>query len=289
MKIAVFYPSEGTAWSITKGVCSALSRMGHEVLDCNEHFGDSLEEQNLIFVSGPEYLWRSIRDKYPLWDKLSMPKVGWLHETVEREDYDTNRIAVDGKLPVEELKKFTPHLFTPAVQDQKHGMQFLPCGVDTKMFHPRGKSIWCDSIYTGSIYKKRRAVLEAYPEIRTLSGYRDYATVEEYAMAIANASVVLILPSLTEASNARTFEVLASRTALIAPFMIFPDTLFSHGKHLMFYQGNPAKCFEEMTPSMAEKLAQRGYEEVMENHTIEHRLKKVLSLTIRPLRFSRKR
>src|ERR1700692_1859036 len=105
MRIAVFYPAGNTAWSITKGVRDTFSRMNHEVTDCGSDYTGPLNH-DLIFVSGPEYLCKSLRASYPQWDNFPMPKVGWLHETVEREDYSTNSIAVDGKLPIEELKRF---------------------------------------------------------------------------------------------------------------------------------------------------------------------------------------
>jgi len=288
MKIAVFYPAGSTAWSITKGVCSAFSRMGHEVTDCGDSYTGELSH-DLIFVSGPEYLWKKLRSMYSLWDEIRAPKVGWLHETVEREDYGTNPVAVDGKLPISEIKKLTSYLFTPAIQDQKYELTFLPFGVDTKMFHPTQKEHDFGSIYTGSLYKARRNFLEKYPEVRTLAGYREYSTVEEYAEAISRASVVLNLPSLSAASNTRTFEVLASKTALITSAMYFPDSLFKHGEHLLYYQDSPASAFSELNPTIAERLAQQGYEEVIKRHTIEHRLHEILRLINRPLRkFSRK-
>ncbi len=286
MKIAVFYPAGYTAWSITKGVCDTFSRMGHEVTDCGADYTGPLNH-HLVFVSGPEYLWRRLREVYPEWDALPMPRVGWLHETVEREDYATNSIAIDGKLPIEEIKKLTPSLFTPATQDRKYGLQFLPFGVDTKKFFPRDKDSG-GKLYTGSLYKKRKDVLSMYPEIRTLAAYRDYETVEEYAKGIGDAEIVLNLPSLSEASNTRTFEVLASRTALITPAMAYPDALFEHGKHLLYYKGSPALAFEE-AKSIFREIAWQGYEEVLKKHTIKHRLEEVLVSIHRPVRFHRSR
>jgi hypothetical protein len=288
MRIAVFYPAGNTAWSITKGVCSALSKMKHIVTDCSEEYSSSLELYDMVFVSGPEYLYKPIRAAYPQWDSLSAVKVGWLHETVEREDYGTNVIAVDGKLPIDELKKFTPHLFTPAIQDTKYGLTFLPFGVDEDKFCPGPKEEY-GSIYTGSLYKKRKDILNLYPEIRSLAGYRDYNTIEEYIDAIKGATVVLNLPSLSEASNTRTFEVLASKTMLIAPAMLYPDGLFEDGKHLLYYQGSPASAFEKVK-DLSVSLAQQGYDEVLKKHTITHRMKTVLdAVGFRPMRFSRKR
>jgi hypothetical protein len=288
MKIAVFYPAGSTAWSITKGVCSAFSKMKHIITDCGSEYKESLEYYDMIFVSGPEYLWKDLRTAYPQWDSLPGIKVGWLHETVEREDYKTNPIAIDGKLPIGELKKLTPHLFTPAIQDQKYELPFLPFGVDEDKFCPGHKEEY-GSIYTGSLYKKRKDLLNLYPEIRSLAGYRDYATIDQYIDAIKGATVVLNLPSLSEASNTRTFEVLASKTMLIAPAMLYPDGIFEDGVHLLYYQGSPVSAFEKVK-DLAGTLAQQGYDEVLRKHTITHRMKTVLdAVGFRPMRFSRKR
>ena len=286
MKIAVFYPGGSTAWSITAGLVNVLFRTGHEVIDCSENNPnpETLKSQSLIIVSGPEYLWRSLREVYPMWDEISVPKVGWLHETVDREDYGTNRIAVNGSLPVDELKRFTSYLFTPAIQDQKFGLRFLPFGVDTEVFHPRIPKEIYGSIYTGSLYKKRRDILENHPEVRTLSGYRKYDTLEAYADAISRATVVLELPSLSAATSTRVFEVLASKTTIIAPVMEYPDSLFESGKHLVYYQGSPAAAFAEMSKEKAEDLANKGYTEVLAKHTMEHRLKVILECAARHLR-----
>lgn len=282
MKIAVFYPKGKTAWSVTRGVSTTLSSMHHEVIDCCDvrPAKEVLESQNAIIVTGPEYIWKELRAAYPDWDRISAPKVGWLHETVERDDYPTNCIAIDGKLPVEELKKFTPRIYTPAIQDQKFGMKYLPFGVDTHMFYPREPRD-LESMYTGSLYKKRRDFIKEHPEVRTLSAYVECETTEEYADAIGRATVVLDLPSLSEQSNTRVFEVLASRTALITPTLLHDDSMFVHGKHLLYYSGSPRAAFEAIRDKarvvgVAQEIARQGYEEVKSKHTMEHRLEILL-------------
>jgi hypothetical protein len=104
-KIAVFYSDTKTSvWSLGKGLCTTLSSMGYEVLEApasampEQH---TMESQDMILVSGPEYLWERLRAKYPNWEQFKAKKYGWMHETVEREDYVRNPIARDGTLPVE--------------------------------------------------------------------------------------------------------------------------------------------------------------------------------------------
>ena len=272
MKIAVFYPSNA-AWSITNGIVPTLKKMGHTVTDCGTN--TPALDHELIIVSGPEYLWRTLREAYPDWDAQKCAKVGWLHETVQREDYATNPIAVNGVLPVDILKKLTPKLFTGAIQDQNYGMEFLPCGVDADVFYPRKKNKDYDSIYTGALYPKRLQYLDKY-RIRERAGYRQYDTVEEYAEALAKATVVLNLPTLSSMSTARVFEVLASGTALISPALEHQDGLFLDGYHLLYYKADP-KAMYRISKYKHEALAHNGLHEVLEKHTMVHRLTKILS------------
>lgn len=59
MRIAVFYPDTPiSVWSLSKGIVTTLARMGHDIVD-TPHSADA------IIVSGPEYLWRSLRIQYP--------------------------------------------------------------------------------------------------------------------------------------------------------------------------------------------------------------------------------
>ncbi len=271
MNIAVFYPSVETAWSITNGVSEAFKRMGHVVLDNTTDTSIPLADQDLIFVCGPEHLWQKLRTTYPMWDDLKMPKVGWLQETVEREDYELNPIAVGGHLPVEDLKRFTPYLFTPAIQDQKYDLIWLPFGVDTNVFYPRDKEPEAGILYSGSLYAKRRKFLEDFPEVREKARYQNFENVTAYATAIATTDTVLILPCLSDTSNARTFEVLASGTSLVTAALQYEDHIFTHNTHLLYYVGDP--CFEmHRARGAGRDMAMRAYEEILKKHTIEHRL-----------------
>jgi hypothetical protein len=283
MKIALFYPTIDAAWSTTYGIRDGFRRMGHEVHDCTqESTFPSLTGYDLIFVSGPEYLWRKLRAAYPEWDSLPATKAGWLHEDVEREDYGTNPIAINGTLPVGDLKRFTPHLFTTAIQDQKYGLRFLPCCVDVNIFRPlnnpdnKGTGL----VYMGSLYPKRKAFLEKYPEIRTRMRYEESWYANEYAEIAAESRVVLHLPTMANFNTGRVFEILATKTILLAPALKYPDGLFKHGEHLLYYEGNPL----DLLDNIDEKIAERGYKEVIAKHTVEHRLEELLIAVRRPLR-----
>lgn len=278
MKIAVFYPQGATAWSVAKGVSVVLTRMGHDVDEWSTR--EPLENHDLILVAGPEYLWRELSSIYSFWEDVKVPKIGWLHETVNRADYNTNPIALYGQLPVEALKRFTPLLYTQAHQDQHYGMKFVPCGVDTGMFFPKvrvGLKDVDNPIYSGSLYGIRQEFLRKHRNVRLKFAYREYATVEDYAEGLRSASAVFNFPSLSAMSTARVFEVLASRTALISPIMEGPEnySIFTHGKHLFYYTDSPDQAIAECAAN-GKFVCLEGYKEVTEKHTLEQRLTTML-------------
>ena len=298
-KVAVFYPNTITSvWSLSKGLCTTLSRMGYEVLDATANptpAPAALENQDIILVSGPEYQWERLLAKYPNWEQLKAKKYGWLHETVEREDYDHNPVAVNGTLPISSIQRLTPTLFTPAAQDEKYGFTYLPFGVDTQVFYPDTKNT--DIIFVGSLYEKRRNFMERHPSLSTRN-YKDFLQYKAdipfagYANLTRRAMAVLNLPTLSILNSTRVYEALACRALVVTPDMGVDArnySMFEHEKHLMYYTDNPEACFQHVLDvhtgmeqwhrtlsKLGERIAEAGYEEVKKNHTLEKRLETIL-------------
>lgn len=295
MKIGVFYPDTPNAvWSLSKGICSTLASMGHEVTD----HPSKLEEQDAIIVSGPEYLWRKLRVQFPNWDNITACKYGWLHETVDREDYNSNPIAVNGKLPVKDLNKFLDVICAPAAQDTAYGFKYLPFGVDTEMFIPspvKDNNV----LFIGSLYEKRRNLIAKYPSI-TVRGFKDFLTYKydisrsEYIHLTSKASVVLNLPTLSQLNSTRVYEAMACKALTITPLMGGANenySMFENGKHLMYYTESPVealRCVETVHTGInmwhyclsneGQCIAEAGYQEVIKNHTLKQRLTKMLQV-----------
>jgi hypothetical protein len=298
MKVALFYPSKEAAWSLREGLRNALHRMGHEVTDygCTGWAKAPLAGHDMIFVSGPEYLWRDLVDVFPSWGSLDIPKVGWLHETVEREDYATNRIAVAGKLPLSDILRVTPRLFTQAHQDQKYGMPWVQCGVDLEMFKPLGFTKRYETVFVGAVYEKRRKFLNQFePSLEVVRFNRaDAPDDDSYVQYINKAHVVLNLPSMSDMSTARVFEVMACGTALITPRTenVGNYDMFLHGEHLMYYEDDPREAMQALKTTdkrairlpnrpivketLLQRLSRQGREEVVAHHSLESRLKQML-------------
>lgn len=160
---------------------------------------------------------------YPDWSDIAVPKVSWLHETVEREDY--------GRLPIELINQLADLTFTPAFQDRKFGMEWLPFGVDTRIFKPD----WnvrkeFDAAFIGLMYPKRTQFMqELTPYLRgleirhcniqvmDLGGLRIRDTATLYADNLRRIKVFVNLPTLSQLAVTKVYEVLACGTFLITP------------------------------------------------------------------------
>lgn len=245
MKLACFYPgSLYCAWSLGTGLVDTLQHMGHDVLPIpiegveNSTRGDraaALPVRNLypsaaelkrfggILLSGPEHMRPELLTLYPDWERIDVPKVSWLHETVEREDY--------GRLPIEAIKGLAHSTFTPAFQDQKFGMEWLPFGVDTHVFKPDW-SIRKDfeAAFIGLMYPKRTQFMQALRpclgeieilycniQVTDLGGLRIRDTAALYADNLRRIKVFVNLPTLCQLAVTKVYEVLACGTFLITP------------------------------------------------------------------------
>ncbi len=259
MRIALFYPdSIYSAWSLSRGLLDELGRMGHEVIDCGmkpdlplPHLSDrypSFDELNgvdRIIVSGPEHLRGFITALYPTWDEIKPKVVGWLHETMSREDY--------GTLPVDAIKRFCPILFTPAHQDQQYGFPWLPFGVDTAVFHgevnfPREHG----TTFIGLMYAKRLDWLRRWgivprivrAEVKGPDGVLPRETVHCYASELRQSRVLLNLPTLCDHLVTKVFEAMACGCAVVTPINLNTVgaenySLFQNNVHLFYYEDDP--------------------------------------------------
>ncbi|HEY6465520.1 MAG TPA: glycosyltransferase [Candidatus Acidoferrales bacterium] len=246
MKLACFYPgSLYCAWSLSSGLVDTLERMGHELLavpiagteNSIRREGRAaaqlnraayptiaqLRECDGILLSGPEHMQPELATLYPDWNEIDVPKVSWLHETVEREDY--------GRLPIESIKQLAHATFTPAFQDQKFGMEWLPFGVDTHVFKPD----WnvrkeFDAAFIGLMYPKRTQFMQALRpylggieilhcniQVADLGGVRIRDSAMLYADNLRRIKVFVNLPTLCQHTVTKVYEVVACGTFLITP------------------------------------------------------------------------
>lgn len=236
MKLACFYPaSVFCAWGVSTGLVDTLRKMGHDTsalpIDATSaslktapypRFQD-LKKFDGIIVSGPEHIRPHLLALYPDWEKVPVPRVSWMHETVEREDYK--------KLPIDAIKRLANVTFCPGAQDEQYGLQWLPFGVDTDVFKPdASQSLKYEAAFIGLLYPKRvEFVKNLIPllkginfiagnvQVQDLSGICIRETAALYARNLRQVKVFVNLPTLSQLAVTKVFEVMACGTFLITP------------------------------------------------------------------------
>lgn len=109
--------------------------------------------------------------------------------------------------------------------------------------------------------------------------YYGQALFEDAARKYAESKIVFNI-AMKEDVNMRCFEALATGSFLLTDWVPSIDELFEDGKHLVLYRSMD-ECIDKVKYFLAhdevrEKIAQAGYEHVIKNHTIQHRVNRIL-------------
>lgn len=184
---------------------------------------------------------------------------------------------------------------------------WLPFAIDEEVFpvpkeytsrdasaYFRGKAT---PFYQQRTYSSRRnlmALLNANPRVKIFDNYAydnydesDSATLartEQFIHEMNNYQVSLALPSLSPTMVVRPFEGMASGCIVLQNKIIGKRTgeLFEDGKHLIMYdETDPDKLIKIISdvlddPDTSMAIARNGYKEVLDKHTIKHRIETVL-------------
>jgi len=158
----------------------------------------------------------------------------------------------------------------------------------------RGKAT---PFYQQSTYRSRRKLMElltANPRTRILDSYEyddydesDKATLtrnKQFIQEMSEYQISLALPSLSPTMVVRPFEGMASGCVVLQNKIAGEQTrkLFEDGKHLIMYdENNPEGLIQIISdvldnPEMGKAIARNGHEEVLDKHTIKHRVQAVL-------------
>jgi hypothetical protein len=280
----VALPIQATSNAPGRGSCSvALDPVYRKTFPTKEQ----LQTFDGILISGPEHIRPEIMALYPEWNEISVPKVSWMHETVEREDY--------GRLPIDVIRQFANVTFAPAAQDEKYGLRWLPFGVDTEIFKPNwNQEKIYDTAFIGLVYPKRTEFLEKLTpylrgikllvgniQIHDLGGVRVRETAALYADNLRQIKVFVNLPTLSQLAVTKVYEALACGTFLITPAI----TEYRNFENLQahFYDPSKPESLAESIRFCLEQEEQRieatrvCCEQVHQLHRLELRCEVLLS------------
>ena len=307
MKIAAFYSDSPFAgWVQAEGFVDVLKRMGHDVVAIPvpptnqvtraqvERINKPIDDCDLIIVSGPEWLKKWIRTFYKDWDKLKAPKVGWYHESFVREDMKLNYADFEGM--------FDFHFFPDKDDAAKYKGDWLPLGVDTKMFNPQG---WDDEelayenfrdidvAFIGLMYPKRaRFVEELKPHLGDIkidfrcavnserglipaiavydfNGLNVRRSMQLLAETYRRIKVFVTFPSLSNVLVAKILESLACGCALVAPKQ--PVEL----SEAFTYEG-AYQCAEQIRTALRSRIWETP-SHIIQNHRMELRFEQIFT------------
>lgn len=106
------------------------------------------------------------------------------------------------------------------------------------------------------------------------------ALFEDVAKRFGNSKICFNI-AMTDDINMRNYEVMATGSFLLTNWIPSIEELFEDGKHLVLYRSED-EMIEKVKYYLAhdeerEKIAQAGYEHVMANHTIQHRVDVILN------------
>jgi hypothetical protein len=290
--VAVFHciSEVGSPWNCAEGISSTLSALGYRVLDCGRPGRTSvpiedLEQADLIIMSAIEWYYEVLKANYgAAWDTLKATKVAWYAESAHRDDQD---FPFDRCRPLADLHYF------PAVQDATEfdGM-WLPFGVDTTLFNPKPVAKIHDAAFRGQMYPKREEFIKkvSYPLtlLPAVSDPDPMRSCELLATAYSETRVFVNLPAYSRLIVTKVPEVMACRTMVVTPAIDHPSGVknmsqFVDGKHLVYYDSNRPEEIGEIVqyylnhPTEREAIATAGWEEVRKAHTLELRVKRIIS------------
>lgn len=316
MKLCVFYSdSMWASWSLTDGLLETLRRMGHEVTAApvpasqRPTVSEFARSQNLtteflnshdaIIVCGPEHCgrWMTFLEERGVvdWKKVNVPRLGWLHESMKRDDYSIN---------IENLRPLVDTFFFPNPDDaEEHKGEWLPIGVDTHMFAAR--PYWnptdtyphkkYDVAFIGLMYEKRQKFLASLkPFLKTegvkltcgnvqmqdLGGVRMREQTELLAQNYRQTKILLNLPSLSEVLVMKVLEAAACGTCVFTNEV--KATMDSFASGVIFYKnGEPENLAKKLGQYMKddearEEVAREGCTAVHEKHRLDQRLEQLL-------------
>lgn len=146
--------------------------------------------------------------------------------------------------------------------------------------------------YYEDTYSDRRKLIESLKSCKNVELFDSYQNekgttrerAENFIREMNDYRIVLGLPSLSPTMVVRPFEAMASGAVFFQNNIQGKrsNKLFEHRKNIIFYDKENTKNLIQQinyvleNPELGEQIAEKGYQEVLERHTIKHRINEVL-------------
>ncbi len=247
----------------------------------------------LLALGGDHHLYylHDTQEKRDLWKKYSAPKICYSYESVSETIYDIYKQRTANALNVfshflsadeRDVEVYNKNgkksIWFPQFVDHTFFKNVIPFSQRKANLFFKGK-LWAE-------YDLRRKIIEELYKSNLCEVVDSFLTNTELAHLYNSHKMTINPPGVFGGFNVRTFEAMACGDIL---FQFLPsnrplnNSLFRDGEHLIYFDPNNIK---ELTSKIKEtmndleaykKIAENGYNEIIEHHTLEKRLNELLS------------
>lgn len=284
------------AWAINLGKLGLLNRVFYTDLNNYQHFFDYLKKgtnSDFILALGGDHHLHYLHDsqqKIELWQRYKKSKVCYSYESTTVSRYDIYKARAENASGV-----FTHFLIAdendidfykqrnkkavwfPQFVDEKFFLNYTPFDERLSKVFFKGK-LWSE-------YKQRQNIIYSLNDVKLIELVEGFLSNSELVSKYNKHKAVINPPGVFGGFNVRTFESLAAGNLL---FQFLPENrplnngLFKHFEHLIYFKPNDTSVIKYYirdflnSPDSYKAIAESGYNEVLNFHTIEKRLKSLL-------------
>lgn len=291
-------PSSLHSWHLKEGIINnlringLLNRVFYTTQEHFNHFFDYLKKDcssDLIFAIGGDhhlYYLHDTQQKIDLWNRCKIAKICYSYESTLDSTYSFyNARALSAS-------KVFSHFLVADENDlsffKQNGREaiWFPQFVDTRFFVNKIKfdNRKTKVFFKGKLwneYKQRQNVIKSLKEYNLVEIVEEYLTNSELVNKYNEFKAIINPPGVFGGFNVRTFEAMATGNLL---FQFLPNgrylnnSLFKHNEHLIYFDPNNIsqliKILQDFQkrPELFEQIAKNGFNETVENHSLEKRM-----------------
>jgi len=295
-------PSNKHSWHLKEGWFFELRSRGllNKVFYTSErsyyNFFDYIKKgakADFLFALGGDhhlYYLSDTPEKRDLWQKYKSPKICYSFESSSETIYDVYKRRTENALKVFSHFLSADEKDAALYNDKGKKSVWFPQFVDHTFFkNITPFSVRKDGLcFKGKLwveYDLRRKIIEELYKSKLCEVYDIFLTNSELVQLYNSYKMTINPPGVFGGFNVRTFEALASGNIL---FQFLPEdrvqnnSLFKDGEHLIYFDPKDIKGLIAKIRNVGsdferyKKIAENGFNEVIEHHTLEKRLDSLL-------------
>ena len=285
------------AWVVSLQLAGMLNKAFYTDNQNQQLFFDYLKKgtgSDLIIALGGDHHLHFLHDsqqKIDSWKKYKKDKICYSYESTIESEYCFYKDRAENASSVfthflvadeNDIKFFKQRnkkvIWFPQFVDEKFFLNKVPFSERKNKVFFKGK-LWSE-------YKLRQQIIESLFEVKLIELVDGYLPNSELVSNYNSFKAVLNPPGVFGGFNVRTFESLAAGNLL---FQFLPKNrplnngLFNHGEHLIYFDAADIPSLKNIIRNFVNdaelynRIAENGYNEVLEKHTINKRISTLLN------------